>query len=250
MGKLIERLLDWKHLKVAYTCLQSSGLYQELFEDLDFEFFKYEPQNSKEECEHRLEMGNTVLTQLCENLAKLPQKKKYIFLADRDDEQTNKKLSNAGEDFKYWGNNVYSFILPVPPHRISTPEISIEHYYTDEEIKTEWINPENGVSYRLFMGNEFDKRGIATDIDRFCEKKNKCGQSSIAIIEGSSGEKVTSISSDNGINYALPKSSFAKMILDRQAPFDNFKFENFIAVFKIIKSIINDPRDASQKTIE
>ena len=229
---------DWKHLKAAYEMLNADGIHKALFDDLDFDFFEYEAKNSKEEAEHKLDMGNTVLRLLCENMAKLPQPVKYIFIADRDNDDTNKKMSIEGKMYKDWGNNVFSFILPIPPHRTATPAISIEHYYTDNEIKTEWKNPNTGTVHRLFMGNEFDERGIAQSINKFCEKKEKCGPSSIAIIEGSSGEKVTSISDNHGINYALPKSQFAKMILSKQAPFDEFKFESFIPIFEVIKSIL------------
>ena len=247
-GKAIiitEGSTDWKHLEAAYECLKSDGKHQDLFDGLEFELFKYEPAESSEEAEHKLKMGNSVLSSLCENMAKLPQHVKYIFIADRDDEPTNKKMSVPSAAYKNWGNNVYSFVLPIPPHRMTTPAISIEHYYTDEEIKTEWHNPNTGTTYRLFMGNEFDERGIAPSIDRFCEKRNKCGSTSIAIIEGSNGEKVTSISNNNGINYALPKSKFAKMVLDKEAPFDCFNFESFVPIFEIIKSIIEEKLEDS-----
>lgn len=242
---ITEGSTDWKHMKAALQNLKVGGLHQELFDDLDFEFLEYEPAESAEEAPIKLKMGNTVLTELCENMAKIPHKSKYIFVADRDHEQTNKKMTTPDSKYKYWGNNVYSLILPLPNHREATPDISIEHYYSDKEIKTSWTDPETGVSRRLFMGNEFDERGIAFSIDRHCEKRNKCGETSIAIIEGCSGEKVTSISNpQDGINYALPKSKFAKLILDKQAPFDNFNFDSFIALFEIIKEIINQPDQA------
>lgn len=242
-GKAIivtEGSTDWKHLKAAYEYLSKDENHQDIFAGLEYEFFEYEPVESSEQAVHKLNMGNTVLTALCENMAKLPQPVKYIFIADRDDEQTNRKMSVQDTCFKKWGNNVFSFVLPVPPHRMATPMISIEHYYTDDEIKTEWHDPNTGTAFRLYMGNEFDERGIAPGLDMFCEKRHKCGGGSIAIIEGSSGEKVTSISDNKGINYALPKSKFARMVLDKQAPFDRFNFESFIPLFEIIKRIIEE----------
>ena len=233
---------DWKHLKAAYESLKNSDSLCGLFEDLDIEFFEYEPLGSEEPAEHKLNMGNKVLVELCESVAKLPQPVKYIFICDRDVESTNKRMSVDGQRFKKWGNNVYSFVLPIPPHRVDTPDICIEHYYTDDEIRIEWYDPKTGITRRLFIGKEFDKRGIAKEIDRFCEKGSKCGSSSIAIIDGSSGERVTSISDDNDINYALPKSKFAKMILEKQPPFDNINFENFVGVFEVIRDILNDDR--------
>ena len=141
-------------------------------------------------------------------------------------------------EYKDWGNNVFSFILPLPKSRESTPQICIEHLYTDEEIKTTYI--ESDVKRRLYMGCEFDNRGIATDIDKFCDKRGKCGSDSIAIIDGSSNERVTSISDNNGINFALPKSKFASLILSKTPPFDNFDFTNFVPIFETIKKIIDN----------
>ena len=235
---------DWKHLKAAFENLKSSGKHQNVFDGLDFEFFEYESENNREHAVHKIEMGNTKLCNICEIMSKLPpQSIRYIFIADNDDNATTKKLSADGKRFKSWGNNVYSFVLPVPDHRKETPAISIEHYYTDEEIKTELYDPEAKISRRLYMGNEFDKRGASKKLGMLCEGKKKCGSSSIAIIDGSSGEKVTSFGEDNGTNYALPKSQFARMILEKQPPFDNFNFDCFLAVFEIIKSIINDNQE-------
>lgn len=236
---------DWKHLKAAYENLRTNAAYQDLFDNLEFEFFKFESDENAEEAEHKQQMGNKSLCSLCKSTAILPHPVKYIFIADRDDETTNEKLSCLGANFKRWGNNVYSFIIPIPPHRTKTPKISIEHYYTDKEIKTEWCDPDTEIARRLFMGNEFDKRGISLDEKMHCGNKGKCGETSIAIIDGSSKERVTKVK-DDGINYALPKSKFAEMILEKQAPFDNFNFENFVAIFEIIKEIINDNQEDSQ----
>ena len=126
----------------------------------------------------------------------------------------------------------------MPEFRERTPEISIEHLYKDEEIKTEYEI--GGIKRRLYIGNEFDERGLSLDLEIVCENKKKCGKNSIAVIEGSSGEKITKFSDkESKVNLALPKSKFASLILSKQAPFDGFNFENFIPIFKTIKEIIN-----------
>ena len=52
-------------------------------------------------------MGNGQLVSLCENMAKIMQKRKMVFIADRDHNDTNKKLGGKdGKQFKKWGNNV------------------------------------------------------------------------------------------------------------------------------------------------
>ena len=231
---------DWKHLKAAFSALKESGRFDDVLTDLDFEFFEYEASNSSIESPNKLQMGNTVLTQICEAFSKVPQNAIHIFISDRDNEQTNKKLGSGSNPFKSWGNNVYSFILPVPDHRKETPNICIEHYYCDEEIKTEWINPADGIGRRLYMGNEFDSRGLAVGIDRYCEKHSSCGNNSIAIIEGTCGDRVTSFANESNTNFALPKSIFAELILNKEPPFDSFNFDQFIKVFEIIKMIISE----------
>ena len=228
---------DWKHMKAAYCTLRNSGQYSELFDGLDFDFLEYESIKSSEDAQYKLEMGNNALEELCQNYSKLPQTTKYIFIADRDVEKINKKFMTPGENFKSWGNNVFSFIIPLPKSREQTPSICIEHLYSDEEIKTEYKDPTTGISRRLYIGNEFDERGLAPYIDRFCEKKSVCGTNSVAIIEGSSGERVTSISKDSTINYALSKSKFASLVLAKEPPFDDFNFTNFVPIFEVIKQI-------------
>lgn len=233
---IIEGSTDWKHIKAAYNSLKKREKYTELFNELEFDFFEYESKDSSEGYHPKIEMGNKTLVSICKSYSKLPQNTKYIFIADRDDKETNKILAEKEKKFKYWENNVFSFILPLPKFRESTPEISIEHLYKDEEIKTEYEI--NGIKRRLYIGNEFDERGLSLDLKIICENKNKCGKNSIAIIEGSRNEKVTSIDNQN-INLALPKSKFASLILNNQCPFDKFNFENFIPIFEIIKKIIN-----------
>ena len=241
---ITEGSTDWKHMKAAYNVLSEKDEYKDLFYGLEFDFLEYEPEGSTYKAKHYINMGNKTLVQICKNMAKIPHNVKHIFISDRDGPKINEEMSNDGEEYKKWGNNIYSFILPIPNHRKSTPNISIEHYYTDDEIKTEWIDTQNdNIARRLFIGNEFDERGIACNIDRVCGNKNKCGKDSIAIIEGSSDERVTCLRNNEGINYALSKSKFAKMILSKQAPFDKFNFESFVDLFKIIKDIINDSQE-------
>ena len=124
-------------MKAAFNALKEDNRFSELFEGLNFEFFEYGPINAKEDYPYKLEMGCTVLRALCENICKIPQKNRYIFITDRDDNLINKKMTSVDCEYKSWGNNVFSFIIPVPPHRKETPGICIEHLYSDDEIKTE-----------------------------------------------------------------------------------------------------------------
>ena len=235
-----EGTTDWKHMKAAYNKLSQMEEYKELFLNLEFEFLEYEPKNSAEGNGPRLEMGNTQLCPLCENMAKIMQPRKMVFIADRDHPGTNTKMEGKnGELYKNWGNNVYSFTLPIPSNRVDTPEICIEHLYSDDIIKTE-IDTENpNIKRRLYIGNEFDSRGYAAALGVFCEKKTVCGPGKINIIEGSTGERVTLLNDEN-VNVALSKMTFANMILEEKAPFDKIDFSGFVSIFEILKEINDD----------
>lgn len=230
---ITEGSTDWKHMKTAFSALSKDSQYDDIFNGLEFEFLEYEPKNSGTDG-LKLEMGDVALCSLCENAAKLPHTRKYIFVADCDVKATNDKLGNKEKEYKYWGNNTYSLILPIPQNRQNTPGICIEHYYSDTEIKTEM--DVSGVRRRLYLGKEFNKNGYSKILNAFCEKKNVCGSESIAIIEGTSKERVFSLDDDEcSINLALPKMKFAEYV--NQYP-NEFSFSNFIEFFKILKQII------------
>lgn len=228
---ITEGSTDWKHLKAAFNNLKSNTQYSSLFDNLDFDFLEYQPSD--------FNMGADTLASMCENFSRIKQERKLIFIADRDIEKINKKLSSENHEYKNWGNNVFSFILPLPDFRKDTPNICIEHLYTDEEIKTE-IVCDGGITRRLYMGNEFNKYAYTKD-NKCCIKKSVCGPNKISIIEGSSDERVVDPRNDDSPNYALSKSKFADYILNRQKPFDNFNFDNFLPIFKIIKQILDEP---------
>lgn len=233
-----EGCTDWKHLKRALEKLKQDGIYNDSYHDLEIEFLEFEDKNSKLG-ELKLDMGDSRLVAMCEYYSRMPQKRKIIFIGDRDTDKS-KKLSQEGKKFKDWGNNIYSFQLPIPPHREKTPDICIEHYYLDEEIK---ISEKfmDGIERRLFMGNDFNSRGISinNDIRLICEKPKICGKYKINIIEGSSGEKVFSIDEDNDINYAMSKTRFVNNIVNGNGEFAKVGYTLFEPVFNIIKEIEN-----------
>ncbi len=237
---ITEGSTDWKHMLAAYNSLKALEENDYIFKNMEFKFLQYEPKNSKKENGLKLEMGSKQLLQMCKSFANLRQQRKLIFIADRDEKEINDQLGNIANGFKDWGNNVYSFILPLPRHRDETPQISIEHYYKDEEIRT--VVDIDGVERRLFMGNEFDKYGINAEKNLFCEKRNACGSDKIKIIEGSNGERVLPLNNtEKGPNLALSKMEFASRILQNKKPFDKVDFSAFLELFKIIKTILDLP---------
>lgn len=233
---ITEGSTDWRHIKAAMKALSQQGEHSDLFDNLDVDFLEYDPKKANEETDIKLhlEMGNVALCTMCKEFAKIKQDKKLIFIADRDDKNTNKELGDSsGLKFKNWGNNVYSIILPIPSHRKDTPNICIEHYYTDEEIKTPVEI--NAVQRRLFIGNEFDEFGRDRTSSFLCKKLNSCGNDKINIID----DQVYATQFDSHDNYALSKMKFALMILKKEPPFDNFNFDSFLELFTIINEILN-----------
>ena len=227
---------DWKHMKTAYQVLKEKEEYKELFDGLDFEFLEYEPANSESSALLKIGMGDSALVPFCESLSKLPNHRKYIVIADCDVDRVKTKLTDNDAEYKKWSDNTYSAVLPIPESRKETPQICIEHYYTDEEIETEIEI--DGIKRHLFMGKDFDSFGHNYDLGLFCERKDLCGENKINIIEGSQGERIYKLSDEgNQTNYALPKSQFVDYVIAHPS---EFNFENFVPLFELIKTIIDE----------
>jgi len=216
---------DWIHLKAAYENLKLVEKHKPLFEGMDIDFLEY-----------TTDMGDSQLCTICEGTSKIKRDNAIIFIADADKPNQTKALK-APEEKKYKthgdidSSRTYSFILPVPPHREETPLISIEHYYTDEVIKSMVVCKDNK-ERRLYFGNEFDKMGRGKEA--FCGERNKCGTGKINIIDSD----VFPNSQGNDDNIALSKYDFAQQICKHEKPFENVSFENFIPIFEIIREIL------------
>lgn len=237
---ITEGATDWKHMKAALNNFIEQEEFKEKYSALNFNFLEYEPENSKKENCIKLKMGNTNLSAMCEQISKIKQSRKLIFIADADNENTTKILGGSTKKYKNWGNNVFSFVLPLPDSRKDTPEICIEHYYTDDEIKTKVQI--GGVIRRLYMGNEFTKRGISLDKRYQCISMNCCGRGKIKIIDGDEKARVFSIDDEEEItNLALPKMDFATGILEKKKEFKNIRFDNFHLIFDVIEQILDEP---------
>lgn len=236
---ITEGATDWKHLKAAYNKICNDEELKAQYENIQFDFLEYESKDSESDSTIKIEMGNGPLLSLCQECAKIPQSRKLIFIADADHDETCKKLGEHDVNFKSWGNNVYSFIIPVPEHRATTPKICIEHYYSDEEIMTPYVI--NGIERRLFMGNEFYEEGISLSGEYMCTDKNSCGQYKINIIDGGEKKRIYKIADiREKKNVALPKMVFAENILNGVGVFSDFSYKQFTMIFDIIKEILTD----------
>ncbi|WP_312443670.1 hypothetical protein [Lacrimispora sp.] len=229
-----EGATDWRHLKYHWLRIKDEAKWK--WNELEINYHEYEPLNSTQRSQFKMDMGGNALCDMCASVSQMKNDEILVFIADRDRSDVVKKMSDDDKCFKYWGNNVYSIILPVPPHRKTTPQICIEHYYTDSEIKTEF-KCADGVIRRLYIGNEFDEYGRAVAINRFCINRDACGNNSIRIIGGSTKERVLSMSENSDLNYALGKMQFAEHVCNNKLQIERNTTEAFEMLLEIIRSI-------------
>src|SRR5690606_32388236 len=102
---LTEGKSDWKHIKAALQRFQADGKYT----SLKCEFADYLD-------EHKI--SNSELLKICESLPKIGKHPyKIICVFDRDDRNFIPKVTSSQFIYKDWTNNIYSMVLPIPPHR-------------------------------------------------------------------------------------------------------------------------------------
>lgn len=109
---ITEGKTDWQHLKASWNKLRAAGHYPQL----DIKFLEYGDE---------LKMGCGELKSMCVQYAKAFQERVTIFVFDNDEPHITKEVSVKDKGFKSWGNNVFSFTIPVPPHRSETPDVCI-----------------------------------------------------------------------------------------------------------------------------
>ena len=162
-----EGVTDWKHLKKALSWLQEQGR----FVDLNVEF---------QERSLNDRWGSGELKNFCAQNAKIPQSKPIIGIFDRDEDEILGEVTTGDASFKHWGNKVFSLAIPVPSHRQDTPNVCIELYYEDSEIKR--LSPEGR---RLYLSNEFDGQSgrHTVDADLNCLELNKIKANRLSIID-------------------------------------------------------------------
>lgn len=245
---ITEGKTDWKHLKAAFRKLRAQGLYS----GLKFEFWEY--QDSLTDYNTQLQdkklSGASTLNIICQYTALFPNDKLRIFLFDSDREDINRQY-RTDQGYCYLGNHVYAVILPLPEFRKNTPAISIENYYTDDEIKTK-----DRHNKRLYLGSEFISKeetpggklyslkareampNLVIDdevyIDRHHLKiwdKNQLK----SFIEQGRLEKV----------HTLSKNEFADNILHDVPGFNMISKDNFRLVFDVIETIFEVSKNTS-----
>ncbi|OAE10698.1 hypothetical protein AZH11_25115 [Pseudomonas simiae] len=169
--------------------------------------------------------GDSKLKALLEQISKLPQKRKVIGIFDRDVSSIVRDIEGAGESFKNYGNNVYAFCIPVPPGREGYENISIEFYYSDEDLKREHqgkrIHFDNEVQFIVSAQNQANKSYVARDVPAEDEEFTK------KIFDKDVAKMPT----------AHSKAVFATLINSNQAFSERVDFDKFNLIFAIIKKI-------------
>ncbi len=203
---ITEGKTDWKHLKKALEKLSVD------YANLDIEFLEYDESTK---------MGDTILYRMVDEFKKIPNNRKIICVFDRDNENI---LKNHGSDeFIPHGNEVFSFCIPKIDEDLD--KISIEFYYSENELKT--LDADNR---RLFLGQEFNvSSGVSECKNYVLQDKQKAGKK--IVIDTS----VFKIEDDE--SSALSKENFAKNIFEDVSGFDSFNFINFKLIFDVINKI-------------
>ena len=158
--------------------------------------------------ENEKEMGDMTLLKFCSKYSEVPRNNKLTCIFDRDNAEISKEHK---ETIKNWDNNVFSFMIPLPSHRNEYDEISIEHYFSDEELKRI-----DSFGRRLFLGNEFDTiTGVSNCTKYISIDRKKCKKDSIKIID----TKVFQIG-DSTNNLTLSMNDFTKYLLEDKLEYD------------------------------
>lgn len=147
-------------------------------------------------------------------------------------DENGRKVKLVEHEFVKLGDHVYAFALPVPHNRPETDQISIEHFFTDEEIMTE-----NEDHQRLFLGKEFYCSGNHVDDAKdYNFRKAISVSGTIRIIEHEQNAYVTD-RKGNG-DFSLSKQHFAEAIRDDRPGFEQFDFSEFSKIFDVIRKIL------------
>jgi RNA-directed DNA polymerase len=153
-----------------------------------------------------------------------------IFVFDRDKKEIRNKLQAMDKDgrgFQTWGNNVYSFVLPLPAGRSDdTHAISIEFLYNDTDIIRATAD-----GRRLYLSNEFSKKtGHHLSEDVHCCHMTWIAREHVSIIDNGVFSKTESV--------ALSKTAFANAVAEKQVGFADCDHSGFKPVFDIIEKIL------------
>lgn len=211
---ITEGKTDWRHLERA-------------FREIGFKLnLRYDTSDQNR--------GDSKLLEICQSLALEPRQRPVICIFDRDNETILKRLATMDPDdrgYQDWGNNVFSFAIPIPEHRTDYRYISIEMYYPDNVLSRVTAD-----GRRLCFDNEVKKELFQGKVTRAVVIP--------AVIEAENTKKVISddvdiIEDENGRKVCLSKARFAEMIRQNSDPFADIDFSAFRAIAYQVNLILN-----------
>ncbi|MFJ6950066.1 hypothetical protein [Micromonospora aurantiaca (nom. illeg.)] len=213
---LAEGKTDVMHIEAAHRCLA---------DDLPLGYF--DPGDK---------FGDGTLYNVCEQLARYgpPNKNKVIAIFDRDNPDRLRQLERIGplSGFQSWGNNVYSFVLPVPPHREPGEKLPIELLYSDADLATTTIHGK-----RMHFEDEVDwypqPSGPPLLVVRAKPAVPKGNRKLVTTL----ASRVVDVS---GKQVAISKAHFAQYVLDGDGDFARVDFSGFRGIFEMIRTILHD----------
>ena len=201
---------DVKHMRSALKRLQDKGE----FGGLELEF------HTEENID-----GSSQLYTFCESASKRDPSERVVCVFDRDEPKIINKVTGRSADYKMWRNDVYSVVLPVPPHRTGDPEISIELLYTDTDLTT---SDKDG--RRIFLSTEFSKPAGRLIVDPMISTTSgviKSKSTSMKVIDGE-------VYNEKGESLALTKDAFADNVEKGKPGFESFDIEGFKPLFELL----------------
>jgi RNA-directed DNA polymerase len=203
---------DWKHLKRAAKELGTDDKSE--YPNLNFNQIESD-------------RGDDELLEKCRHMSESEEGNQgaQVCLFDRDDPDVVEEVTEDDQNFRSWGNNVFSAAIPPPPHRDDV-NISIELYYKDDDLLQE---DEDG--RRIFLGHEFNSESSSHTNDPTINtaKRNKAGRKNEVIDDLVYNKEHEDIS--------LSKSLFAESVLREKPPFEEVDFSPFKEIFDLLSEI-------------
>ncbi len=217
---ITEGKTDWMHLKKPISTIREKGKNDKWLENVEF-------------LEYDHTMGGTKLKTLRNDIKQIKQKRKLIFVFDRDDKSI---ISEFGKrTFIDHGNNVFSFCIPSPSFRKGNENISIELCYQNDALLQK-----NKEGRRLFLSSEFNEKG-RLKADKFVTVMNRSvvknfhSEENEKIIDGNKDDY--KVLDENDRSLTITKTDFANFILGEEEVFLIEDYSGFLPIFEIIEEI-------------
>jgi tetratricopeptide (TPR) repeat protein len=184
-----------------------------------------------------VDMGDDQLLKQCKALSMTVQERVTIFMFDRDNPDVVPKIHDEKLGYKRWGNNVFSFAIPVPEHRRAHPAVCIELYYLDADLQKA-----DDKGRRLFLSTEFHAGSGRHTTNPHLSVGNKgklaSGKASVRILD-------SEVYNERHENVALSKADFANEVARGEPPFGNMDFTPFRSILDAIDAIVVAGRPSS-----